>query len=275
MSRAVAQLRETISRLRAPGGCPWDREQTVATLIPSLLEEAHEVADAIECGTPADAGEELGDLLINILMQAEIASEQGDFDLEGMADAANEKLIRRHPHVFGETAAEVSSSGEVLAQWEEIKKGERAAKGLPAVHSHLDGVALGFPALVRAQKIQKKAAKVGFDWRRPEDVVEKIREETDEVEAEIPLRKQEGVTERLTEEVGDLLFAVVNLSRALGIDAESALREATRKFEARFRAMEAALPSGRKFTELSFDEMNALWELVKQSEGKTSASIPA
>lgn len=264
MSLAVEQLRETIARLRAPGGCPWDREQTAATLVPSLLEEAHEVADAIERGTSADVGEELGDLLINIIMQAEIASEQGAFNLDALASAANEKLIRRHPHVFGETMAE--TSGEVLAQWDEIKKGERAAKGLPSVHSHLDGVALGFPSLVRAQKIQKKAAKVGFDWRRPEDVVEKIREETDEVEAEIPLRKEEGMTDRLTEEVGDLLFAVVNLSRALGIDAESALREATRKFERRFRAMEAALPSGGKFSELSFDEMNVLWNKVKKTE---------
>ena len=264
MSGAVDQLRETIARLRAPGGCPWDREQTAATLVPSLLEEAHEVADAIERGTPDDVGEELGDLLINILMQTEIASEQGTFSLETVASMANEKLIRRHPHVFGETTAE--TSGEVLAQWEEIKKGERAAKGIVTVHSHLDGVALGFPALVRAQKIQKKAAKVGFDWRRPEDVVEKIREETDEVEAEIPLRKEEGVTDRLSEEVGDLLFAVVNLSRALGIDAESALREATRKFEGRFHAMEAALPTGRKFSELSFDEMNALWDQVKKTE---------
>lgn len=264
MSLAVEQLRETIARLRAPGGCPWDREQTAATLVPSLLEEAHEVADAIERGTPEDVGEELGDLLINILMQAEIASEQGGFSLESLASSANEKLIRRHPHVFGETTAE--TSGEVLAQWDEIKKGERAAKGLSPVHSHLDGVALGFPSLVRAQKIQKKAAKIGFDWRRPEDVVEKIREETDEVEAEIPLRKEEGMTDRLTEEVGDLLFAVVNLSRTLGIDAESALREATRKFERRFRAMEAALPSGGKFSELSFEEMNALWDKVKKYE---------
>ena len=261
---AVDQLRETIARLRAPGGCPWDREQTSTTLVPSLLEEAHEVADAIERGTPDDVGEELGDLLINILMQTEIASEQGTFSLETVASMANEKLIRRHPHVFGETNAE--TSGEVLDQWEEIKKGERAAKGIVTVHSHLDGVALGFPALVRAQKIQKKATKVGFDWRRPEDVVEKIREETDEVEAEIPLRKEEGVTDRLTEEVGDLLFAVVNLSRALGIDAESALREATRKFEGRFHAMEAALPAGKKFSELSFDEMNALWDQVKKTE---------
>lgn len=264
MSGAIDQLRETIARLRAPGGCPWDREQTAATLVPSLLEEAHEVADAIERGTPDEVGEELGDLLINILMQTEIASEQGTLSLETVASTANEKLIRRHPHVFGETSAE--TSGEVLAQWEEIKKGERAAKGLPAVHSHLDGVALGFPALVRAQKIQKKAAKVGFDWRRPEDVVDKIREETDEVEAEIPLRKEEGVTDRLTEEVGDLLFAVVNLSRALGIDAESALREATRKFEGRFRTMEGVLPAGRKFTELGFDEMNELWDRVKKNE---------
>jgi len=267
MSTPVEQLRTTIARLRAPGGCPWDREQTAASLVPSLIEEAHEVADAIERGTPSDVEEELGDLLINILMQAEIASETQAFTLDTIAASANEKLIRRHPHVFGESSASVlTTSGEVLAQWDEIKKGERAAKGIAeAPRSPLDGVALGFPALVRAQKIQKKAAKVGFDWKRPEDVVEKIREETSEVEAEIPLRGEEGVTDRLTEEVGDLLFAVVNLSRALGIDAESALRSATHKFESRFHAMEAALPAGKKFSDLGFDGMNALWDRVKKN----------
>ena len=223
------------------------------------------MADAIERGQPADLEEELGDLLINILMQAEIASESGFFTLETLASVANEKLIRRHPHVFGDASAE--TSGEVLARWEEIKKEERSAKGIAeAQRSHLDGVALGFPALVRAQKIQKKAAKIGFDWKRPEDVVDKIREEVEEVEAEIPLRKQEGVTDRLTEEVGDLLFAVVNLSRALGIDAESALREAIRKFEGRFHAMEVEVPSGRKFSDMTFDEMNALWDRAKLAE---------
>lgn len=270
MSDAVDRLRDTIARLRAPGGCPWDREQTAASLIPSLLEEAHEVADAIEQGEQsAHLGEELGDLLINILMQAEIASEQGAFSLETLAASANEKLIRRHPHVFGDSTAGTSEA--VLAQWEEIKKAERAAgQGGKADRpdSHLDGVALGFPALVRAQKIQKKAAKVGFDWRRPEDVIDKVREELAEVEAEIPLRKQEGMADRLTEEVGDLLFAAVNLARALGIDAESALRAATRKFEKRFRMMEAAMPAGTTFADLGFDGMNALWEQAKQS-GKT------
>jgi len=270
MSTPVEQLRATIARLRAPGGCPWDREQTAASLVPSLIEEAHEVADAIERGTPSDVEEELGDLLINILMQAEIATETQAYTLDSLAASANEKLIRRHPHVFGESSA--STSGEVLAQWDEIKKGERAAKGIAeAPRSHLDGVALGFPALVRAQKIQKKAAKVGFDWKRPEDVVEKIREETSEVEAEIPMRGEEGVTDRLTEEVGDLLFAVVNLSRALGIDAESALRSATHKFESRFHAMEAALPAGKKFSDLGFDGMNKLWDAVKK-KAKEEAS---
>ena len=156
----------------------------------------------------------------------------------------------------------------MLGQWEEIKRAERSVKGLDATvdASLLDGVARAFPALVRAQKIQKKAARVGFDWERPEDVVEKIREEILEVEAEIPLRQEPAVARRLSEEVGDLLFAVVNLARALSIDAESALQSATGKFEKRFRTMERAVPADREFKELTFDEMNALWEAAKESE---------
>ena len=266
MSQSLDQLREIISRLRAPGGCPWDREQTPSSLCSSMIEEAYEVVDAIEREHPSDLEEELGDLLINILMQAEIAAEQGGFTADSIASTAAEKLVRRHPHVFGDASAETSNA--VLGQWEEIKRAERKAKGLDTTvdASLLDGVARAFPALVRAQKIQKKAARVGFDWERPEDVVEKIREEILEVEAEMPLRKEPAVARRLSEEVGDLLFAVVNLARALSIDAESALQSATSKFEKRFRYMERAVPADREFKELTFDEMNVLWEAAKESE---------
>lgn len=267
MSHAVEQLRQTIARLRAPGGCPWDREQTSASLSPSLIEEAYEVADAIARSHSPDLEEELGDLLINILMQAEIASETGAFTLESIASVASEKLVRRHPHVFGGSTAGTSEA--VLTQWEEIKKAERAAKnpegesgGRPG--SLLDGVARAFPALVRAQKIQKKAAKAGFDWECPEDVIDKVREEISEVEAEVPLRHAPETKRRLAEEVGDLLFAVVNLARSLGLDSESALHAATAKFESRFRLMESQVPAGENFAGLPMERMNALWEQAKK-----------
>lgn len=270
MSAEITRLRGIIARLRAPGGCPWDREQTAASLRTSLLEEAYEVIDAIERNHAADLEEELGDLLINIVMQAEIASEGNAFTLESLAGVASEKLVRRHPHVFGDSSAGTSEA--VLAQWEEIKRAERAGKGSSVGDSSLlDGVAGAFPALVRAQKIQKRAAKAGFDWERPADVLEKIREEIAEVEQEIKaMEGAEAVAarKRLTEEMGDLLFAVVNLSRALSIDAESALRAATEKFSARFRSMEREVPSGSSFSDLSLEEMNILWERAKKSESR-------
>jgi MazG family protein len=280
MNQAVEQLRLTIARLRAPGGCPWDREQTSESLSSSLIEEAYEVANAIARNHSSDLEEELGDLLINILMQAEIASESDAFTLESIATVATEKLVRRHPHVFGESTTGTSEA--VLVQWEEIKKAERAAKNgsASAKESLLDGVARAFPALLRAQKIQKKAAKAGFDWERPEDVVEKVREEIAEVVAEMAsIKKAEMAAEklaempmhdvldakaRLSEEVGDLLFAVVNLARALGLDAESSLHAATEKFEERFRSMERALPEGQHFFELTMERMNELWETAKK-----------
>ena len=268
MSHPVEQLRLIVTRLRAPGGCPWDREQTSASLSPSLIEEAYEVADAIARSHSSDLEEELGDLLINILMQAEIASEGNLFTLESIAAVASEKLVRRHPHVFGNSTAGTSEA--VLMQWEEIKSAERSAKAAKGSGgscnppgSLLDGVARAFPALVRAQKIQKKAAKAGFDWESPGDVIEKVREEIGEVEEEMPLRATPEGKARLTEEVGDLLFAGVNLARTLGLDAESALHAATGKFERRFRAMEGAVPEGKQFPDLSAAEMNDLWERAK------------
>lgn len=266
MSGSVEQLREIIARLRAPDGCPWDREQTADSLRPSLIEEAYEVVDAIERKATADLEEELGDLLINILMQAQIASEQNEFSFDSIAAVAAEKLVRRHPHVFGESSAD--SSAAVLSQWEEIKRAEREAKGLmkSADASLLDGVAQAFPALVRAQKIQKKAAKVGFDWPTPEDVIKKVREEVAEVEAEFTSPDGEMNNERVTEELGDLLFAVVNLTRVLSVDAESALQAATDKFIRRFHTMEKEVTKGTNFSDLSFDEMNALWDRAKNTE---------
>ena len=177
--------------------------------------------------------------------------------------------MRRHPHVFGDSVAGTSEA--VLTQWEEIKRAERAAKasggeGNDRVESLLDGVARAFPALVRAQKIQKKAAKAGFDWESPGDVIDKVREEIAEVEAEMPLRHNPDAKARLIEEVGDLLFAVVNLARALGLDAESSLHAATEKFEGRFRSMEQALPEGQHFPDLTMERMNGLWEAAKLKE---------
>ena len=270
MSASYDRLREVIARLRAPGGCPWDREQTPLSLIPSLIEEAHEVADAIERDHARDLEEELGDLLINVLMQTEIAAERGAFTAESVSAVAAEKLIRRHPHVFGDSTAETSDA--VLSQWEEIKKAEREARtgdseGAPVHPSLLDGVPLGFPALVRAQKIQKRAAKAGFDWERAEDVLPKIREEIAEVEEEM----RSGDRERLAAEVGDLFFSVVNLARALSLDSESLLRGATGKFERRFRSMESSLPEGREFRDLTFAEMDLLWESAKSAENAGNA----
>jgi len=268
MSQDIDHLRGIIARLRAPGGCPWDREQTQSTLAPSLIEEAYEVVDAIERAHASDLEEELGDLLINILMQAEIASEKNGFTIDSIARNASEKLVRRHPHVFGESSAQTSEA--VLTQWEEIKQAERKSKGLDQTpgSSLLDGVARAFPALVRAQKIQKKAAKVGFDWERAGEVVAKIREEVTEVEIELSELEKSGTKERLAEELGDLLFAVVNLSRFLSIDAESALHAATKKFEKRFCDMERTLPQGREFKDLTVAEMNDLWDKAKSREVK-------
>jgi len=266
MNSSMDHLREIVARLRAPGGCPWDQEQTPRSLCHSLIEEAYEVVDAIEHGQSGDLEEELGDLLINLLMQAEMASEQQSFTIDTIAAKAAEKLMRRHPHVFGDSKAETSDA--VLTQWEEIKRSERKLKGFDpdGKESLLAGVAKAFPALVRAQKIQKKAAKAGFDWEHPKDVLEKVREEIHEVEVEMNGR---NVGERLAEEVGDLLFAVVNLSRVLSIDAESCLHAATEKFCRRFETMERQHfnnTSDMEFSKLSFAEMNALWERAKAFE---------
>ena len=270
-SRDISRLTEIMAALRTPEtGCPWDLEQTFATIAPYTLEEAYEVADAIERGDVANLREELGDLLLQVVFHARMAEEEGRFDFGDVVDAITRKLIRRHPHVFGD--ARDLSSDEVKALWGRIKaeeKRERAearnAAGMPAEAAigALAGVPLALPALTRALKLQEKASKVGFDWNDPRAVLAKLREEIDEVEAELDAND----AERVAGEVGDLLFAVANLARHLKVDPEAALRGANAKFERRFAHIESRLAEvGRAPADATLDEMEALWGEAKQRE---------
>lgn len=254
---ALADLRAVVHRLRAPGGCPWDQEQTHETLIPHLIEEAYEVAEAIRNGDMAHLREELGDLLLQPVLHAEIASETGVFDLDSIARELTEKLIRRHPHVFGDTT--VDGSAGVLKQWDEIKKQEKGGSASDR-KPHLHGVSHGLPALMRAQKIQKKAAKVGFDWPDLDQVVAKVHEEIQEIAEAVAQQDQKAIAD----EVGDLLYSVVNVARRLGVDAETALAAATAKFERRFgRVEEIILAQGKTLEDSTLEEMDAVWEATK------------
>jgi MazG family protein len=251
----IDQLRDIIAKLRSPGGCPWDREQTHATLRAGLVEEAYEVVAAINSGDDANLREELGDLLLQPIFHAQIAAEEGRFDFDDVARSIVEKLIRRHPHVFGDDRC--ADSAEVLRKWDDIK---RAEKGNVAT-SALDGISDGLPALMRAEKVQKKAARVGFDWSEVAPVAAKIREELAEVEAEIAA----GASAKIEEEIGDLLFSVVNLARKLKVDGETALQRATDKFATRFRAVEAlAGERGIVLEKLTLTELDVLWDEVKR-----------
>jgi MazG family protein len=244
------RLRAIVAALRAPGGCPWDREQTHASLRGGLLEEACEVVAAIDAGDDVNLREELGDLLLHVVFHADIARTESRFDLDAVARELCEKLIRRHPHVFGDD--QCTDSGEVLRKWDEIKRAEKAA----APESVLDGVPPTFSALMRAEKVQKKAAKVGFDWPDAAPVFDKVREELAEVETASPEKREE--------ELGDVLFSVVNLARKLGLDSENALSAATRKFERRFRATEQlARERAVAMEKASLAELDALWDEVK------------
>jgi ATP diphosphatase len=270
-SRDIRRLIEIMAALRTPGtGCPWDLEQTFATIVPFTLEEAYEVADAIERGDFADLRDELGDLLLQVVFHARMAEQAGRFDFGGVVEAITAKLIRRHPYVFAD-AGDLSSD-EVTAQWGRVKAEEkrlraeaREAAGLEPEPrpSALAGAPLALPALTRALKLQQKAGKVGFDWSEARAVIAKLREEADEIEAEIDAGEQA----KAAEEVGDLLFAVVNLARHLKVDPEGALRGANTKFERRFAHIEARLAAeGRAPAGASLDEMEALWNEAKRIE---------
>ena len=270
-SRDIRRLIEIMAALRTPGtGCPWDLEQTFATIVPFTLEEAYEVADAIERGDFADLRDELGDLLLQVVFHARMAEEAGLFDFGGVVEAITTKLIRRHPHVFAD-AGDLTSD-EVKALWGRVKADEKrlraeareAAGREPEPRpSALAGAPLALPALTRALKLQEKAGKVGFDWSEARAVIAKLREEMDEIEAEIDAGEQA----KAAEEVGDLLFAVANLARHLKVDPEGALRGANAKFERRFAHIEARLAAeGRAPAGASLDEMEALWNEAKRIE---------
>ena len=250
-----------MAALRTPGsGCPWDLEQDFSTIAPYTIEEAYEVADAIARGDLAELRDELGDLLLQVAFHARMAEEQGAFDFGGVVEAITAKMIRRHPHVFGE--ARNLTPEQVKALWGEIKAAEKRGKPAPPSGA-LAGVPVALPALTRALKLQEKAGKVGFDWNDARAVLSKIREEIDEVEAEI----ESGRLDLAAGEVGDLLFVVVNLARHLRVDPEAALRGANAKFERRFGHIEAALAGeGRTPAGATLAEMDALWREAKAGE---------
>lgn len=271
---AVSRLLQVMAMLRNPEqGCPWDLQQSIASLAPYTLEEVYEVVDAIENADMRQLRDELGDLLFQIVFYAQIATEQGDFDFQDIADAITEKLVRRHPHVFpgGEfgkyVSGEVITASEVVANWEMIKQEERNAKLRTGDSAHqtssiLDDIPRAMPALERARKLQKRAANVGFDWTEVAPVLAKLKEEIAEFEFAL---QREG-QERKTEELGDMLFAIVNIARHCQIEPEMALRGANRRFEARFRWIEQSLSAqGRQPQQVSLQELDELWEAAKQS----------
>lgn len=255
--RGFEDFQQIIARLRAPDGCPWDREQTHLSLRPYLLQESYEVLEALDEETPEHLAEELGDLLLQIVLHAQIATEEGDFNMTDVLATASEKIVRRHPHVFSEV--EVESVDGVLHNWEQIKAEERKAKGEER-KGMLDGIPIALPALTQADQIQQRAKRVGFDWKTIEPVIAKIHEELQELkEAETPERKQS--------EAGDVLFAVVNLLRWLDIDPEMALRETNARFRKRFGYIEEqAANQGKHVEDFSFEELDALWEEAKHQK---------
>lgn len=260
---SIDRLIEVMARLRDPeNGCPWDIEQTFETIAPYTIEEAYEVAAAIEDGNMDELKDELGDLLLQVVFHARMAEESGAFAFEDVADAISEKMIRRHPHVFAGDGAETPE--DVKRSWEEIKAAERAEKSKNTALSALDGVSPGLPALLRAMKLQKRAARVGFDWPESSHVFLKIDEEIAEIKEEIA---NGAAHDRLEDEVGDLFFVLVNLARHLKVDPETALRRCNAKFERRFRSLERELTeTGRSLSEASLDEMEAGWQAAKTEE---------
>lgn len=267
----VDDLLYLMQRLREPGtGCPWDLQQTFATIVPSTLEEAYEVADAIERGDFDHLGEELGDLLFQVVFYAQLGREQGYFDFNGLVSQLTRKLISRHPHVFPDgqlralTSAQAGEDLDVKAQWESLKAKERKEKGHKGVFAD---VPTNLPSVSRAQKLQKRAANVGFDFETPQAAMEKVREELHEVEQELRRLKGANTTDALGQELGDLLFAVINVCRLSQFDAESLLRATNRKFEHRFGNMERRLQAGGSSVEAAtLPQMEAAWQAVKAQD---------
>jgi tetrapyrrole methylase family protein/MazG family protein len=249
------QLLEIIHRLRAPGGCPWDRKQTPESLKAYIVEDSYEVRDAIDNGQPDDICEELGDLLLQVLLQSEIAAEKGQFTIVDVIEGLSAKLVYRHPHVFGDT--QVDGADEVLTNWEKLKKEEKGRKRL------FDGLPRELPGLLRAARTGEKAARVGFDWPGPDEVRKKVMEELGELDEAIAADDQEA----RQSELGDLLFAVAQWARHLGVQPEESLRAGCRRFEDRFYKMEhVATGNGQEIKDLDLDAMEQIWQQVKEAE---------
>lgn len=266
----LVSLLSLMARLRGEGGCPWDREQTRDSLKPYLIEEAYEVVQAIEEGSRDHIVEELGDLLFQIVFHCQLGSEAGEFTMADVIAVLSAKMTRRHPHVFGERV--VADAREALAQWERIKRDEAISRG--GEGSSLDGVPASLPALLRAQRLQTKAARVGFDWARWEDAWRKVQEEIGEVQEALGA----GDDNRVADEFGDLLFSMVNVARLRGMDAEDCLRRAAGKFTQRFRKVEAEMMAGgRTLTEASSEDLDRAWEAVKAQESpdRPGTGIPS
>jgi MazG family protein len=272
MPASFQDLIELMRRLRADDGCPWDREQTYATLAPMLLEEAYEAFEAVEAareGRPTELRDELGDLLFQIVFYAQVASERGEFAIDDVTDAIHAKMVRRHPHIFGTEQADDTAT--VLRNWEAIKAEEKRASGIAQeTESLLDGVSMKAPALMEAHQLATKAARVGFDWNNVDDVFAKVREEVDELEAAIKAqREQPTESDDVRDELGDLFFALANVARHLKVEPEAALKSANRKFRRRFRHVEESLRAeGRDISHASLDEMEAMWQRAKAEEHK-------
>lgn len=254
-TKNIARLLEIMARLRGPGGCPWDREQTHQSIRHNLIEECYEAIDALDAGDTEAFKDELGDLLLQVVFHSQMASEDGKFDFDAVAKSINDKLVRRHPHVFGTTKAR--NSAEVLQQWEAIKKSEKSATSM----MRFEDLPKHLPALLKADKVQRKVARVGFDWKHVKDVIAKVEEEVREVKGAMKSKSPK----QFEEEVGDLLFAVVNLARFENLQAEELLNRSTAKFVKRFQMIEKAVhASGRQLEDCTLEELDALWESAKR-----------
>jgi MazG family protein len=257
MKRTFDDLVRLMIRLRGPDGCPWDRKQSLPDLKPFVIEESYEVVDAIDQGDRAALAEELGDLLLQAVFIAEITREEGTFDIYDAITAIHDKLVRRHPHVFGDV--EANDAEQVLVNWEKLKQDERKAEN----KSVLSGVPQAMPALLKASRLTEKAARVGFDWRRTDDVFDKLDEENGELREAVAA----GDAEHIHEEIGDLLFTIANIARKVNVNAEEALQSTNRKFMRRFQSMESQVrASDRNLDQLELEEMDRLWDAAKAEE---------